>query len=87
MTTFQELETQFTSGVYGKRNLTLVRGQGSRLWDDQNREYIDCASGISVANIGHCHPAVVQAITAQAQTLLTCSEAFYNDRRAQLCKN
>ncbi|HUN22869.1 MAG TPA: aspartate aminotransferase family protein [Anaerolineales bacterium] len=84
MTTFQELETQFTSGVYGKRNLTLVRGQGSRLWDDQNREYIDCASGISVANIGHCHPAVVQAITAQAQTLLTCSEAFYNDRRAQL---
>lgn len=76
------LENQFSSGVYGKRNLALVRGQGATVWDADGRAYIDCAAGTAVASVGHCHPAVVAAITRQAQTLITCQEMFPNDQRA-----
>ncbi len=78
------IEDQFTSGVYGKRQITIVRGQGTAVWDENDRRYLDCTAGVGVANIGHCHPAVVQAITTQTQTLVTCQEMFYNDRRAAL---
>ncbi len=78
------IEDQYTSGVYGKRQLTIVRGEGTAVWDEDGRRYLDCVAGVGVANIGHCHPAVVQAIMAQAQTLLTCQEMFYNDQRAEL---
>ena len=79
-----QLESQHTSGVYGKRDLAIVRGEGARIWDDEGNEYIDCVAGIGVANVGHCHPAVSAAIAAQAQQLITCQEMFYNDKRAQL---
>ena len=78
------LEQKYSSGVYGKRDSAIVRGTGARIWDAEGRSYIDCVAGIGVANIGHSHPALVQAITAQAQTLITCQEMFYNDRRAEL---
>ncbi|MEJ2748933.1 MAG: acetylornithine/succinylornithine family transaminase [Anaerolineae bacterium] len=77
-------ESQFTSGVYGKREVVIVRGQGATVWDETGRPYIDCVGGIGVANVGHSHPAIVQAVAEQAQTLLTCPEMFYNDRRAEL---
>lgn len=77
-------ETRHTSGVYGKREVALVRGQGALVWDEQGRRYIDCAAGIGVANVGHSHPRVVAALAAQAQTLITCPEFVYNDRRAGL---
>ncbi len=79
-----ELEDTFTSGVYPKREVALVRGAGASVWDADGREYIDCVADHGVANLGHCHPAVVQAITEQAQRLITCPEIFYNDRRAVL---
>lgn len=81
---YQTREAQHTSGVYSKRPVTMVRGQGATLWDDAGREYIDCAAGHGVANVGHCHPHVVQAIQAQAAQLITCQEALYNDQRALL---
>ena len=59
---YQELEEQHQSGVYGKRPLTLVRGAGTTLWDEAGRAYLDCAAGIGVANLGHSHPRVVAAI-------------------------
>jgi LysW-gamma-L-lysine/LysW-L-ornithine aminotransferase len=79
-----EVERRLTSGVYPKRDLVIVRGRGARLWDIEGREYIDCAGGQGVANLGHCHPAVAQAIAHQSQVLVTCPEIFYNDRRADL---
>lgn len=79
-----ELERQFTSGVYPKRDVAIVRGEGARVWDADGRVYIDCVAGHGVANLGHCHPAVVEAITQQARRLITCPEVFYNDRRAEL---
>jgi acetylornithine/LysW-gamma-L-lysine aminotransferase len=78
------LESQHTSGVYAKRDVVIVRGKGALLYDDQGREYIDCVGGQGVANLGHAHPAVAAAIAAQAETLITCPEMFYNDRRAEL---
>ncbi|HYF65406.1 MAG TPA: aminotransferase class III-fold pyridoxal phosphate-dependent enzyme, partial [Herpetosiphonaceae bacterium] len=83
-TTYAELEQSHTSGVYSKRPITLVRGSGATLYDDAGRAYLDCGSGIGVANVGHCHPAVVEAIARQAATLTVCPEAFHNDQRAQL---
>lgn len=76
------LEARHGTGVYAKRPLTLVRGQGATLWDDAGRAYLDCASGQGVANVGHSHPRVVAAVQAQAATLVTCQEAVYNDVRA-----
>jgi len=79
-----ELEASHTSGVYTKRPLVIVRGEGARLWDAQGRAYIDCVGGHGVANVGHCHPRVVAAIREQAGRLITCPESFYNDQRAEL---
>ena len=69
---FADLEAAHSAGVYAKRPITLVRGSGATLYDDQGQAYLDCGSGIGVANIGHCHPTVVQAITEQAATLTVC---------------
>lgn len=82
--TIMELEDAHTSGVYPKRPLTIVRGQGAHLWDAEGREYIDCVGGQGAANLGHAHPAIVSAIREQAETLISCPEIFYNDRRAEL---
>ena len=82
--TIQELESQFTSGVYTKRSIAVVRGQGARVWDSDENEYIDCVGGQGSVNVGHANPVVAEAIARQAQTLITCPEMFYNDRRAEL---
>ncbi|MGE3538949.1 MAG: aspartate aminotransferase family protein [Candidatus Tectimicrobiota bacterium] len=84
MTAIQEREEQYSSGVYAKRGVTIVRGQGTRLWDETGKEYIDCAAGMGVASVGHAHPRVAAALAEQAQTLITCPELFYNDRRAEV---
>ena len=79
-----ELQRRYEFDVYPKRDVVLVRGQGARVWDDAGREYIDCVAGHGVANLGHCHPKVVQAVTGQAQRMLVCSGVFYNDVKARL---
>ena len=80
---FKRSEDQFSVGVYQKRDVAIVRGQGARVWDETGREYIDCVAGVGVANVGHCNPVVVKAIQEQASRLITCNELFYNDARAQ----
>jgi acetylornithine/LysW-gamma-L-lysine aminotransferase len=77
------IEDGYSVGVYQKRDVVIVRGRGARVWDADGREYIDCVGGIGVANVGHCHPAVVRAIQEQAARLITCNELFYNDARAR----
>lgn len=84
--TTREAEERLEVGVYPKREITIVRGEGARLWDDAGREYVDCAGGQGSANLGHCNPYVVEAIEKQARTLLNCPEIFYNDTRAALLK-
>lgn len=76
-----EIESRLASGVYAKREVTIVRGKDATLWDEQGREYLDCVSGQGVSTLGHANPAVAQAIHDQAQKLISCPEIFYNDTR------
>ena len=84
MSTIIEMEDTYTSGVYGKRQIAIVRGKGALLWDADGKEYIDCAAGHGVANIGHGRTEIAAALAAQAQRIITCPEIVYNDVRASL---
>mgnify|MGYP005725408219 CR=1 FL=1 len=79
-----QLENAFGLNVYPKRDLVLVKGENAKVWDDEGREYVDCIAGHGVANIGHCHPKAIEAISEQARKLITCPGTFYNDTRARL---
>ena len=81
-----EIETKHTSGTYAKQPLVIVRGQGASLFDADGVEYLDCASGHGVANLGHAHPKIAEALYKQASTLITLFESFPNDKRAELMK-
>src|SRR4030042_7027162 len=82
MKDYKALIQQYELDVYPMRDVVLVKGKGARLWDDQGNEYIDCAAGIGVASIGHANDKVVEAISKQAATLITCPGIFYNDTKA-----
>src|SRR5215217_3354867 len=79
-----DIETKHSAGTYAKQPLVIVRGQGASLFDADGVEYLDCASGHGVANLGHAHPKIAEAIFQQASTLITLFETFPNDRRAEL---
>ena len=82
-----EIENRYTSGVYVKQNLAIVRGQGASLFDTEGVEYLDCSSGHGVANLGHAHPKIAEALFKQASMLITLFESFPNDQRARLMQN
>lgn len=84
MSNIIDLENTYTSGVYSKRQVAIVRGEGAMLWDDEGRAYIDCAAGHGVANVGHGRSEIAAALAAQALRLVTCPEIVYNDVRARL---
>jgi len=77
-------EDAHTSGLYMKRPLVIVRGDGATLYDDEGRAFIDCVGGQGMASLGHGNTAVADAIAEQARVLASCTELFYNDRRAEL---
>ena len=62
--------------TYPNPPVTFVRGEGSRLWDDEGKEYLDFLSGLAVTSLGHAHPVVADAICAQARTLLHVSNLY-----------
>ncbi len=80
------IENEHASGTYAKQQFAIVRGQGALLYDADGKEYLDCSSGHGVANLGHAHPKVAEAIYKQANTLITLFESFPNDQRAMLMK-
>ncbi len=82
MRNYKELIDNYEVAVYPKRDLVIVKGKEATVWDVDGNEFIDCAAGIGVATIGHSNPAVVKAITKQAETLITNASVFYNDTRA-----
>jgi acetylornithine/LysW-gamma-L-lysine aminotransferase len=79
-----EIETKHSAGTYAKQPLVIVRGRGASLFDADGVEYLDCTSGHGVANLGHAHPKVAEALYKQASTLITLFETFPNDKRAEL---
>lgn len=71
------LEQQYYAQTVRRQPVVIVRGQGSRVWDAEGKEYVDLVAGWAVDNLGHCHPVVTQAIAEQAATLLQTSNQFY----------
>ena len=70
--------------TYPRAPVEFVRGEGSRLWDSEGREYVDLFSGLSVHNAGNCHPHIVAAIADQAATLGGTSNLFYSEPAMRL---
>jgi len=79
-----EREGRVHVSVYARQPLTLVRGEGCRVWDDAGREYLDLVAGIAVNVLGHAHPAVADALAKQARTLLTTSNLYYTVPQLEL---
>jgi acetylornithine/N-succinyldiaminopimelate aminotransferase len=71
---------------YRQAPLVLVRGEGSRVFDADGREYLDCIGGIATVALGHCNPALVRALEDQARTLWHVSNLFYNPRAVELAE-
>ncbi|MBU2427911.1 MAG: aspartate aminotransferase family protein [Gammaproteobacteria bacterium] len=71
---------------YSPSQIVPVRGEGSKLWDQQGREFIDFAGGIAVNCLGHCHPALVKALTDQANKLWHLSNTMTNEPALMLAK-
>jgi len=82
----KNLEQTYELPVYPRREIVLVRGKGARLYDEDGREYIDCASNVGVSNIGHGHETVAKAVYEQYTTLGNCYSMFYNPVRARLAE-
>jgi acetylornithine/N-succinyldiaminopimelate aminotransferase len=73
----QELERDWVMPTYARMPVEFVRGEGCRLWDAEGDEYLDLLAGISVTQIGHCHPALVAAIRDQAARLVHLPNLYY----------
>ena len=86
MTDWPELDKKYFMQTIVRHPLTLVRGEGLRVWDDTGKEYLDCVGGLAVNCLGHCHPVVVNALTEQAGTLMQVSLWYYNKPMLQLAE-
>jgi acetylornithine/N-succinyldiaminopimelate aminotransferase len=82
----QSLERDAVMATYARNPVEFVRGEGTRLWDDEGNEYLDFLAGISVVQLGHCHPAVVEAVGKQAERLLHVGNLFYTEPGMSLAK-
>ncbi len=84
--TWQDMEKNYLMFNIKRPNMVMVRGEGARLWDDAGREYLDFMAGWAVNALGHCHPAVVNAIQQQAATLIHTSNQYYTIPQIELGK-
>ena len=82
----QALERDALMSTYARNPVEFVRGEGTRLWDDEGNEYLDFLTGISVAQLGHCHPRVVDAVREQAGRLMHVGNLFYTEPGMRLAK-
>ena len=83
------VQRQFQQRViptYGRFDIVITRGQGAYVWDDQGRRYLDVGAGIAVSALGHCHPALAEAISRQAQRLIHVSNLYYHELQGRLAE-
>jgi len=85
MTTTEKTQ-QYVLQTYGRFPLTVTRGEGTRVWDENGREYLDFCMGIATCSLGHCHPALTSAIAQQATTLMHCSNLYHTAPQADLAE-
>ncbi|MDQ1449240.1 MAG: acetylornithine/N-succinyldiaminopimelate aminotransferase [Actinomycetota bacterium] len=79
LTELQTLDAENVMQTYGRLPVAFVRGEGTKLWDSEGKEYLDFLTGLAVTSLGHSHPDVAAAIADQARTLLHVSNLYYND--------
>lgn len=84
--TWQERYTGTLVNTFGLPKLELVRGEGAQVWDSDGKAYVDFLGGIAVNSLGHAHPAVVEAVTTQLQTLGHVSNFFTSEPQIQLAE-
>jgi acetylornithine/N-succinyldiaminopimelate aminotransferase len=80
----QQLERDHAIGTYARNPVEFVNGKGCRLWDVDGNEYLDFLAGISVLNVGHCHPRVVEAVREQAGRLTHVTNLYYTEPAMRL---
>lgn len=80
------LESEYVMGTFARKPICLVEGKGMKVVDDQGRELLDFIAGIGVCSLGHCHPAVVQAVADQASKLIHVSNYYYIEKRGQVAR-
>ena len=81
-----DLENKYYMQVARRQPIVIVRGEGTRVWDEDEKEYLDFTSGWAVNTLGHCHPALVQAVVEQARTLMQTSNQFYTVPQVKLAQ-
>ena len=86
MSDWQELANKYYMFTFVRTPLTLVKGEGARVWDDKGKEYLDFVGGLAVDCLGHCHPVVVDAITEQARTLIQTSLWYFTIPQIRLAQ-
>ena len=86
MTNWQSIESEYYLHVVNRQPIVLVKGQGTRVWDIDGKEYLDFTSGWAVTNIGHANPVLANAIADQARTLIQTSNQFYTVPQLQLAR-
>jgi len=84
--TLMDWSAKYHTPNYGRTPLVLVRGEGTRVWDSDGKEYLDFTTGIAVTGLGHCHPVITGAIREAAATLLHVSNIFHNAPQVHLAK-
>lgn len=82
----QQLESEYVMGTYARKPVELVRGRGMEVEDAAGRTYLDFVSGVGAVSLGHCHPALVSAIEAQASTLIHVSNYYYIEHRGEVAR-
>lgn len=80
------LESEYVMGTFARKPICLVEGKGMKVVDDQGRELLDFIAGIGVCSLGHCHPAVVQAVADQASKLIHVGNYYYIEKRGQVAR-
>ena len=86
MTDWQALEKKYYMQTIVRVPLTLVKGEGARVWDDKGKEYLDFVGGLVVDCLGHCHPVIVEALAEQARTLIQASNWYYTIPQIKLAQ-
>lgn len=81
-----ELTSKYVMNTYGRLPLAIVKGEGTRVWDADGKQYLDFVAGIAVNNLGHRHPRIVEAIHRAADTLIHCSNLYHIEPQGLLAK-
>jgi predicted acetylornithine/succinylornithine family transaminase len=80
------IEKKYYMNTFRRMPVTIVRGQGAWAWDEQGKEYLDFTASWGVNSLGHCHPAMVNAVIKQTKTLVQTSNQFYTIPQLQLAE-